>query len=104
MIPMRIRIFFSTLIHNLFSYTFQFLELMYDEIVDFLLTIFSDLFEELYSFFYSHNKAFEMKVQDKRQRTTYVKDGYGRRHKIVTPATRKFYPHQFIPVLRRYLR
>ncbi len=62
MIPMRIRIFFSTLIHNLFSYTFQFLELMYDEIVDFLLTIFSDLFEELYSFFYSHNKAFEMKV------------------------------------------
>ena len=104
MIPMRIRIFFSTLIHNLLSYTLQSLEFVYEGMIDFVLTIFSDLFEGLYSFFFSHHKAFEMKVQDKRKRTSYVKDGYGRRHKIVTPATRKFYPHEFIPVLRRYFR
>ena len=104
MIPMRIRIFFSTLICNLFSYTLQFLEIIYEETVDFILTIISDIFEDLYSFFFSHQKAFEMRVQDKRQRTSYVRDGYGRRHKVVIPATRRFYPHEFIPILKRYFR
>lgn len=104
MIPMRIRMFFFAAIYNLFSYTFQILESIYQIFAEMILDLLTEMSEGLYSFFYSHHEAFREKIQDKRSRTSYIRDGYGRRYKVVSPATKKFYAVNYIPILRRRLR
>lgn len=104
MIPMRIRMFFFAAIYNLFSYTFQILESIYQIFAEMILDLLTEMSEGLYSFFYSHHEAFRAKIQDKTSRTSYIRDGYGRRYKVVSPATKKFYAVNYIPILRRRLR
>ena len=104
MIPMRIRMFFLAAMHNLLSYSIQALELSYYLFIDITLDSLTYTSEGLYSFFFSHYEAFKAKEQDKRSRTSYIRDGYGRRYKVVSPATKKFYAVNYIPILRRRLR
>ena len=104
MILMRIRMFILAALCNIGSYSFQALELVYGFIVENILDLFTCISEGLYSYFYSHREAFSNKVQDKRSRTTYVRDGYGRRYRKVSPATKEFHAINYRPFLRRYLR
>ena len=104
MIPMRIRMFVIAALCNLFSYTRQALEIAYDCIVEEILDILTIIAEGMYSFSYSHLEAFRDRIQDKRSRTTYIRDGYGRRYRKVSPATKEFNAINYRPFLRRYLR
>ena len=104
MIPMRIRMFILTALCNLGSYSLQALELIYYFIADGILDLFTGITEGMYSFFFSHREAFRYKTKDKWSRTTYVKDGYGRRYRKVSPATKKFYAINYRPIFRRYFR
>ena len=104
MIPMRIRMFISALLHNIISYSFQVLEYTYEFLVDWILDIFLMITEGMYSFSYSHLAAFRDMVKDKRSRTSYVRDGYGRRYRKVLPASREFNAINYRPFLRRILR
>ena len=90
MIPMRIRMFLIAVLCNLFSYALQTLEIAYECVVEDILDILTMITEGMYSFFYSHLEAFRDKIKDKRSRITYVKDGYGRRYRKVSPATKEF--------------
>jgi len=94
--------FLSAAIHNLFSYSFQGLGFIYDATVIGILRISMDLSEMVYTFLFSHYGEFKDKAQDKRSRTTYIRDGYGRRYKKVSPSSMKYDPARYRPYVKRY--
>ncbi len=100
MLPMRIKIRFLAILHNLLSYSIQFLQGLCSVSIDIVLDLFTDILESLYTFFYSHREAHRRRVEDRKERTSYIRDGYGKRYKIVSPRTKNFYACNYRPLLR----
>ena len=93
----RTKMWLLTRLYNLGSYSAQFIVELYFMIVDCTLSLLLSFSEGLYSFSYSHYRALDEKENDRRSRTSYTRDGYGRRFKIEAPGTRHFDPINYRP-------
>lgn len=94
---MRYKMKFQAMFCNMFSYGYQAASYLYSEIKCEILYSLLVLGEKLYSFGYSHYNSYINKVEDQRTHTQYLKDGYGRRHRIFRRPSSFYDPINYQP-------
>ena len=96
---MRYKIKSQTLVSNVLSHLYQAILFIYSDFKCGLLYFILVVGEKLYIFGYSHYNAYRNRIEDTREHTYYMKDGYGRRYKIFRHPSSFFDPINYRPSL-----
>ncbi len=97
---MRTKMWIISRLHNLCSYFAQgVIEFVTASIECFYSTL-EEISKGFYSFSYSHHRSWCERNMDRKTRTSYIRDGYGRRYKVMSPKTKSFDPINYRPFFR----